>query len=218
MVFLVGDETPWSPRWIDGLTGEGGSERKIWELRKQLLQEFLVPLFSSPDELATKVGVAVVRALARRESAPSHEQLRVFLCHASQDKRSVRELYSRLKKDGFDPWLDEENILPGQDWQREIASALHRSDTVLVCLSQASTSKIGFVQKEIKDVLDLADRQPEGAIFIIPLKLEECDVPDRLSARQWVDYFGDHGYERLRLSLEERIKQITPTGHGSGDS
>ena len=71
-------------------------------------------------------------------------------------------------------------------------------------------------QKEIKDVLDLADRQPEGAIFIIPLKLDECDVPDRLKPWQWINYFGD-GNERLRHSLEERIRQITPTSHGAAD-
>jgi len=36
-------------------------------------------------------------------------KLRVFLCHASQDKPIVRELYQRLLAEGWiDPWLDEE--------------------------------------------------------------------------------------------------------------
>ncbi|MBI5839508.1 MAG: toll/interleukin-1 receptor domain-containing protein [Chloroflexi bacterium] len=44
-------------------------------------------------------------------------KLRVFLCHASQDKPIVRELYQRLNAEGWiDPWLDEEKLLPGQDW------------------------------------------------------------------------------------------------------
>jgi len=43
-------------------------------------------------------------------------KLRVFLCHASQDKPVVRELYQRLNAEGWiDPWLDEEKLLPGQD-------------------------------------------------------------------------------------------------------
>ena len=35
-------------------------------------------------------------------------KLRVFLCHASQDKPVVRELYQRLLAEGWiDPWMDE---------------------------------------------------------------------------------------------------------------
>ena len=40
---------------------------------------------------------------------------RVFLCHSSADKEAVRKFYQRLRRDGFKPWLDEEDILPGQD-------------------------------------------------------------------------------------------------------
>jgi hypothetical protein len=38
-------------------------------------------------------------------------KLRVFLCHASQDKSIVRELYQRFNAEGWiDPWLDEEKL------------------------------------------------------------------------------------------------------------
>ena len=38
--------------------------------------------------------------------------LKVFLCHASQDKPIVRELYQRLLAEGWiDPWLDEEKFI-----------------------------------------------------------------------------------------------------------
>jgi hypothetical protein len=60
--------------------------------------------------------------------------LNIFLCHASGDKPAVRELYEALQHDGFDPWLDEENLLPGQDWNYEIARAVRNSDVVLVSL------------------------------------------------------------------------------------
>jgi DNA-binding XRE family transcriptional regulator len=42
--------------------------------------------------------------------------LQIFLCHSSGDKNTVRALYQRLKREpGISPWLDEENLLPGQD-------------------------------------------------------------------------------------------------------
>jgi len=44
-------------------------------------------------------------------------KLKVFLCHSSHDKPAVREIYVRLKAEGWiDPWLDEEKLFPGQDW------------------------------------------------------------------------------------------------------
>jgi hypothetical protein len=42
--------------------------------------------------------------------------LRVFLCHSSHDKPKVRDLYQCLRRSGFAPWLDEENLIAGQDW------------------------------------------------------------------------------------------------------
>jgi hypothetical protein len=42
--------------------------------------------------------------------------MRIFLCHSSGDKIAVRKLYHRLRADGFNPWLDEEDLIPGQDW------------------------------------------------------------------------------------------------------
>lgn len=38
----------------------------------------------------------------------NHRKLRVFLCHASQDKPMVRDLYQRLAAEPWiDPWLDD---------------------------------------------------------------------------------------------------------------
>ncbi len=134
--------------------------------------------------------------------------LSVFLCHASEDKPAVRELYEKLQNDGFDPWLDEENLFPGQDWNLEIRKAVKDSDVVLVCLSENSVSKAGYVQKEIRVALNVADEQPEGVIFIIPVKLEECDVPYRLSTWHWVNLDDPGGYERLVAALLRRAVEL----------
>jgi hypothetical protein len=144
---------------------------------------------------------------------PTHSQvspspLRVFLCHSSGDKSAVRNLYQLLKVDGVDPWLDEEKLLPGQDWHLEIRKAVRTSHAILVCLSQNSINTVGFVNKEIKYALDATDEQPEGAIFIIPVKLEECIIPDRLRAWQWVNYFEPNGYERLMRALQVRAQAL----------
>lgn len=136
-------------------------------------------------------------------------KLRVFLCHASQDKAVVRELYQRLLFEGWiDPWLDEEKLLPGQDWDLEIGKAVEASDAVIVCLSNNSVTKEGYVQKELRNVFDLALEKPEGTIFIIPLRLDDCVIPRRLKNLQYVDYIqNDHQelvFKRLLKALDER--------------
>lgn len=127
--------------------------------------------------------------------------LKIFLCHSSGDKEDVRRLRTQLLSAGFQPWLDEEDILPGQDWDREIRRAIRACDLVLVCLSRASVTKTGYVQKEIRIVLDEADHQPEGTIYVIPARLEDCEVPERLQRWHRVDLFTADGYGRLLRSL-----------------
>jgi TIR domain len=130
---------------------------------------------------------------------------RIFLCHSSGDKNQVRNLYQRLRNDGFFPWLDQEDLLPGQDWGQEIPKAVRLSAVVLVCLSEKAVTKAGYVQKEIKYALDVADEQPEGGIFLIPVRLENCDVPERLRRWQWVDLFEERGYDKLVRALRTRL-------------
>lgn len=109
------------------------------------------------------------------------KRLRVFLCHSSDDKGIARTLYKRMSADWLDPWFDEEKLLPGQDWKHEISSAVRNSDIVLVCLSRSSVTKAGYVQQEIRYALDKAAEQPPGTIFLIPFRLEDCEVPSTSS-------------------------------------
>lgn len=134
--------------------------------------------------------------------------LRVFLCHASEDKTVVRALYHQLKASSVKPWLDEEDLIAGQDWELQIRKAVRESDVVLACLSRQAVSKRGFIQKEIKLALDVADEHPEGTIYVIPVKIEECDIPDRLKRWHYVSLSEERGYERLLRALRERARTL----------
>jgi formylglycine-generating enzyme required for sulfatase activity len=133
--------------------------------------------------------------------------LKVFLSHAHADREAVRALYARLKREGVDVWLDKEKLLPGADWELEIRKAVRESDVVVVCLSN-QFNQAGFRQKEVRLALDTAMEKPEGEIFIIPARLEECDVPESLSKWHWVDLFESDGIQRLILALRVRADKI----------
>lgn len=134
--------------------------------------------------------------------------LKVFLCHASADKPKVRELYRYLRRRGIKPWFDEMDLIGGQDWQVEIPKAIAISDAIIICLTKNSIDKEGYVQKEIKFALDKALEMPEGRIYLIPVRFEECEVPFSLSRYQWVDLFDEIGFTRLMRSLKTRAGQL----------
>jgi hypothetical protein len=135
-------------------------------------------------------------------------RLKVFLCHGKEDKTTVRGLYQRLKDEGMKPWLDEEDIEPGAQWDIAIQDAVRDCHIVLVCLSGTSVGKTGYVQKEIKYALDRADEKPEGTTYIIPVKLEECEVPRRLNQWQWVNLYEENGYRRLLRVLKKHATDL----------
>jgi formylglycine-generating enzyme required for sulfatase activity len=140
--------------------------------------------------------------------ANANRLLRVFLCYASADEPDAHALYQRLLANGVDAWIDKEKLLPGQNWQEEISKAIRNSDVVIVCLSENSVNKEGYVQREIRLALDIANEKLEGTIFIIPARIRNCDVPIRLSAYQWVDIFSGNGYEKLLKALSVRAKDL----------
>lgn len=133
--------------------------------------------------------------------------LKVFLCHAHADRDAVHALYTRLTNDGVDAWLDKEKLLPGQDWELEIKKAVREADVVVVCLSK-QFNQAGFRQKEVRLALDTAMEKPEGEIFIIPARLEECDNLESLRKWHWVDLFEEDGYEMLMRALRTRADTI----------
>jgi formylglycine-generating enzyme required for sulfatase activity len=141
----------------------------------------------------------------------SSRPLKVFLCHAHADRSIVRELYQRLKGEGWiDPWLDVAKILPGQHWTTVIRQSLAEADSVIILVSNNSIDREGFVQREMNYAWDLSLEKPRSVIYLIPLRLEDCEVPFDLRERQWADYFGEgkeETYNALLQSLKLRHEQ-----------
>lgn len=133
-------------------------------------------------------------------------KFRVFLSYTRDDFEKALELYRFLTKDGIDVWLDKENLFPGDDWEFEIRKAVRESDLIIFCLSNKVITKKGYIQKEIKIALSEADLLPEGTIFIVPARFEDCAVPTGLGKWQWADLFDESGFNRLKLTVERRRK------------
>jgi HD-GYP domain-containing protein (c-di-GMP phosphodiesterase class II) len=163
---------------------------------------------STTFEYLDKLGMSKLKyGIAMPETK---RPLKVFLCHAHADRDAVRALYARLTRDGADAWLDKEKLVPGSDWELEIRKAVRDADVVVVCLTK-KFNQAGYRQKEVRIALDEADKQPEGEIFIVPARLEECDTLESLRRWHWVDLFEDDGYERLLRALTVRAEKVKAT-------
>jgi CheY-like chemotaxis protein len=133
------------------------------------------------------------------ESGPG----RVVLCHSADAAGPVRELYDRLVADGVPCWLVDVDADPDRDPRPEIAAAVQRSRYVLACVSRRSITERGYLDEDLRATVEAADAQPQGATFLVPVRLEPCPIPHRLARWHWIDLFAEHGYDRL-LSVIRR--------------
>jgi len=111
-----------------------------------------------------------------------------------------------MEADGLNVWLDAERLQPGQDWQNEIRNALLKCEVVIVCLSHGFDKQQGYRHEELKLALDKANFLPNDEVFIIPVRLEECETPESLRHLHRVDLFKPGGYKKLIRSLRDSVE------------
>ena len=186
--------------------------RKVIRFRKKL--ERLGVLFweyLEPIDFERDVREHLIRQILEVTEKPEEPKLPetpfVFMSTTREDSHRVTPVYNALSSAGFRPWLDVQDLLPGQSWVASIRSAIENADFFLVFLSEASVPKTGYVQKEIRIALDQADRLPESEPFVIPVRLDAAVEPPRgLMRYQWVDLFSPDGMEKLIFALRAGIK------------
>jgi formylglycine-generating enzyme required for sulfatase activity len=126
----------------------------------------------------------------------------------------VREVYRRLQENGLQRWLDEKDLVGGQEWEKAIPIALQASDYILIFFSRNSIPKIGYVQNEFKLALEAWKQTPEGMIRTIPVRLDNSEVPREFRKFQWIDLFDGGGFDRIiqtiRVGESHRLQHLTP--------
>ena len=130
----------------------------------------------------------------------------IFLCYARDDKERVSRLYDELRAEGFLPWMDRHDLLPGEIWEERITKVIKEADYFLPCLSRHSSDKSGFVHAEIKKALRIWEEKREGDIYIIPTKLEDCQLPDSLSRFHVAALFEPDGLSSLVRAIRHGIE------------
>jgi len=94
----------------------------------------------------------------------------------------------------------------GSNWEYEIKTALKNSDFVILLLSSTSVRKRGYVQKEFKYALEYSENKLIDDIYIVPILLDDCKVPEHLTRFQWMEIVeGDFLNEILKsLNFQQK--------------
>lgn len=142
LVFLVPDDAPWLPEYVDENTAQ------IRAFRRRLLEGFAVAWFRNPEELAHHVAVALHAWVAQGTStvpaAPIMIELaeappgpEVFVSYAREDVATAELLAARLAKEKWSVFWDRE-IPVGLTWDDIVEKALDAAKCVVVLWSSAS--------------------------------------------------------------------------------
>jgi len=127
--------------------------------------------------------------------------IQVFISYAREDFELAKRLYDELKSiDGIEPWLDKECLLPGMKWRPATRKAIREADFFLALLSRQSTGRRGFAHSELNDALEILREFPDNQIYLIPIRLDACEMPiEELKEIQRVDFFPewDEGLEKV---------------------
>jgi TIR domain len=125
---------------------------------------------------------------------------RIFLCHSSLDKPFVRKLARNLRDRGVSTWFDELELRVGDSLREKIEAAIQSSGRLAVVLSQNSVES-EWVKRELNAafVRELELKR----VFILPLRIDNCDVPLFLRDKVYADFRKSHddGLAALLIAL-----------------
>jgi|SRR5579872_1258542 len=128
---------------------------------------------------------------------------KVFVSHATEDKdRFVIQFASRLRTNGIEAWVDQWEINPGDSLVQKIFNeGLKSADAVIVVLSRNSVHK-----PWIREELDASIvKRIQGSAKIIPVVIDDCEVPEALKATLYQRINDINSYDREFNSIVNAV-------------
>lgn len=131
---------------------------------------------------------------------------KVFISHASEDKNSATRIAEAIQDAGGKVWFDEFELKPGDSIKETIEAGLRSSDLMVLLLSP-SAIKSDWVKLEWDYALNRQLRQRN--ISVVPVKVEECEIPPQLANRKHLDLTTDpqRGIDKL-VELLEHTQEV----------
>ena len=133
---------------------------------------------------------------------------KVFISYATEDYQYADKLHGFLLENGFDLWMDKKDLSPGQNWLYEITVQLRKADFVILFFSHNSVNKRSTVQKEFNLALQYCEERLDSDIYIIPVKIDDCEPSEKFKKIQWVDYNATDAFDKVLQSLNLQRNKV----------
>lgn len=135
----------------------------------------------------------------------------IFVSHASDDAPTVASICKLVECHGFRVWVSFRDIPAGSNWDLAIEAALRQSSCIVVICSRSSVAS-SYVRAEVEEAL----RQDKT---VIPIIIDDCELPIRWKMLQWIRWSDNQSKERLealRLALPETALANLRSALGNG--
>jgi hypothetical protein len=132
-------------------------------------------------------------------------RFRLLMCCGAADAERVRGYCDRLNSPHLEARVLVDGLLGGSDLKLEMQDVVRQAQLVLVFISRRSVARTGRFQKVILAALDRAQEKPPREIFLIPVRLDDCETHLRLKPLQHIDVFQDAGWERLSNEIHGHL-------------
>ena len=138
---------------------------------------------------------------------------RVFISYIRENIEIVDRLYQELVSHGIQVWLDRNDIDPGSRWEQAIRRAIQQGAFFIACFSKEYNARDKtYMNEELTLAIDELRQRPTDQIWFIPVKLNDCEIPDRsigggetLRVFQYVNL-----YEDWDGSIQRILKVVQP--------
>ena len=114
---------------------------------------------------------------------------KVFVSHSSADKPFVDRLVVDLRRHSIAVWYDKFDLNIGDSVPGSLNQALADAKYFAIVLSKAAVAS-SWVREELNAAL--MKQVAFGGTFILPLLIEDCDVPPLLAHRRHADFRRDY--------------------------
>ena len=109
----------------------------------------------------------------------------LFLSHNSQDKRLVREVALALKRRGFRPWLDQDDLVPAWSWLYLAEEAIKTCKAASVFVGESGFGP--WQREEVRTLLTQAVKRSLPIILVLLPGATKPDLPLFRAEHTWVD-------------------------------
>lgn len=184
----------------EGMTYRDRIAKPIDSLRSQVLEHIDSGLSEVGDkEFYLKEILENLSHLTRKHTATAPS---VFLSYTHSDKTFARKLAQDLSNHGIKVWMDEGEIQPGDSLVETISSAIDKMDFFAIILSPESVNS-DWVKRELNIAIyrEISNRE----IQVIPILIEDCEIPTILRDRLFVDMSNEQSYRKSLSMLIRRL-------------